>query len=271
MDVKDKVVVVTGASSGIGRACAKEFFSCGAKVVLASRSEGKLVELAGELDADGERTLVVTTDVTCESQCRNLIERTVDRFGRVDILVCNSGVSMRASFDEVDMSVLKRLMDVNFWGTVYCVKYALPYLLQSHGTVVGVNSVAGYLGLPGRTGYSASKYAMRGFLETIRNEYLNQGLRVFIIAPGFTESNVRYSALTADGTPQGQTPRNESSMMSAEEVAVAVRKGVQCGSRFKALTFVNGKLAIFLNKWWPSLVSRLANRSMRMEPDSPVK
>lgn len=270
MDIADKVIIVTGASSGIGRACAADFVRHGANVVLVSRRRDVLLHVAAEIDPQGNRTLVVEADVTSEMQCQVVIEHTVHKFGRIDVLVCNAGVSMRASFDDVKIDVLKRLMDVNFWGVVYCVRYALPYLLESRGTIVGVNSVAGYIGLPGRTGYSASKFAMRGFLDTIRNEYLNRGLSVFVIAPGFTESNVRYSALTADGSPQGFTPRDESSMMTSEEVAREIRSGIMKNKRFKVLTFVHGKLALFLQKWWPSLVSLLANKVMLKEPNSPV-
>lgn len=269
-DLTDKVVVVTGASSGIGRACAIDMVKAGAKVVLASRNEIELCAVADSVDPSGRRTLVVSTDVTDEEQCKRLVTETLAYFGRLDVLVNNAGLSMRASFSDVDTDVLKRLMDVNFWGTVYCTKAALPHLLQVGGTIVGITSVAAHIGLPGRTGYSASKFAMRGFLETIRNEYLHSGLRVFILAPGFTSSNVRIAALTANGTPQGSSPRDENGMMSAGMVAKAIRKGVQKQQRFKVLTFVNGKLALFLNKWWPTLVDRLANQKMRTEENSPI-
>ncbi len=167
------------------------------------------------------------TDVTREADCRRLIERTVERFGRIDILICNAGISMRALFDDVDLDVLRHLMDVNFWGAVYCTKYALPYLQASKGSIVGVSSVAGIHGLPGRTGYSASKYAMTGFMETIRIENLKKGVHVMIAAPGFTASNVRFSALTADGSAQGESPREEEKMMSAAEVAHRIARGNQ--------------------------------------------
>lgn len=265
MDIKDKVVIVTGASSGIGRACALDLVKHGALVTLASRSEQALCDIADEVDPSGRRTLVVPTDVTDVDQCRRMVEETVAYFGRVDVLVNNAGISMRASFSELDLDVMHKLMNVNFWGTVYSTKAALPYLLKSKGTIVGVTSVAGYLGLPWRTGYSASKYAMRGFLDTIRTEYLHSGLKVFVIAPGFTASNIRYKALTADGSEQGESPRNEGKMMSAEKVACEIRKGICRGTREKVLTLIEGKLAVFLNKWCPSLVDRLANSKMRKE------
>ncbi len=152
---QNKVIIITGASSGIGLASAKLFASYGARLSLAARSLDKLEAVAKEIGTDN--VLCVKTDVSVEADCRNLIEQTVSRFGRIDILVNNAGLSMRALFRDLDLSVVKSLMDVNFWGTVYCTKFALPYLLEAKGSVVGVISIAGYAGLPGRTGYSSSK------------------------------------------------------------------------------------------------------------------
>lgn len=267
--MKNKVVIVTGASSGIGLACAKEMASRGAMVVLAARNIDKLKEVQTELEAAGTPTLVVQTDVSEELDCKNLIDQTLQRFDRIDVLVNNAGLSMRAAFKEVDLSVLHTLMNVNFWGTVYCTKYALPALLKSKGSVVGVSSIAGFVGLPGRTGYSASKFAMHGFLETLRTENLKTGLHVLIAAPGFTASNVRKAALTSTGTSQGETPRAEDKMMSAETVARHLAHAIVHRKRTLILTFVEGKLTVFLNKWFPALVSRLAYNHMAKEPDSP--
>ena len=222
----NKVIVITGASSGIGEAMAKVYAAQGAKVVLGARNVQKLQLLAGDIRARGGQAAYCGVDVTKPEECRELIETAVREFGGIDVLICNAGISMRAIFDDVDLGVLHRLMDVNFWGTVNCCKFALPYLQASKGSVVGISSVAGLHGLPGRTGYSASKYAMTGFLETLRIENLKKGLHVMIACPGFTASNVRFSALTADGKQQGATPRNESKMMTPEEVARIVAKGI---------------------------------------------
>ena len=261
---KDKVVVITGASSGIGRAAAILFASYGARLVLAARSIEKLMALADEITSDRYSVLCVKTDVSVEEDCRKMIEEAVERFGRIDILINNAGISMRASFDTVELSVLKRLMDVNFWGTVYCTKYALPWLKKSHGSVVGVISVAGYAGLPGRTGYSTSKFAIRGFLETLRMEHLDDDIHVMVFAPGYTASNVRNAALLADGTPQGSTPKDESKLMSAEKVAEKLAYGLYRRKREMILTAL-GYWDVFFYKRFPRLMDWIQVRYIKRQ------
>lgn len=261
---KDKVVVITGASSGIGRAAAILFASYGARLVLAARSIEKLMTLADEITSDRYSVLCVKTDVSVEEDCRKMIEEAVERFGRIDILINNAGISMRASFDTVELSVLKRLMDVNFWGTVYCTKYALPWLKKSHGSVVGVISVAGYAGLPGRTGYSTSKFAIRGFLETLRMEHLDDGIHVMVFAPGYTASNVRNAALLADGSPQGSTPKDESKLMSAEKVAEKLAYGLYRRKREMILTAL-GYWDVFFYKRFPRLMDWIQVRYIKRQ------
>src|ERR1019366_6162034 len=140
---------------------------------------------------------------TVEEDCKHLINQAITTFGKIDVLVNNAGISMRALFKDVDISVLKAVMDVNFWGTVYCTKYAMPEILKTKGSIVGVSSIAGYKGLPGRTGYSASKFAMNGFLDALRVENLKTGVHILTACPGFTASNIRNTALNKTGTPQG--------------------------------------------------------------------
>lgn len=241
----------------------------GAKLSLGARRTELLEELRQELP-DTE-ILIQTTDVSNENDCRILIEETIKRFGRIDVLINNAGISMRALFEDLDLKVIHQLMDVNFFGTVYCSKYALPYLLQTKGSLVGVISIAGYVGLPGRTGYSASKFAIRGFLDTLRIENLKKGLHVLVAAPGFTASEVRQTALTNDGSQQGETPRDESKMMSAEECAHHIVRAIQKRKRSLVLTFTEGKLTVFLGKFFPALLDRLTYSHMAKEPNSPFK
>lgn len=266
--MKGKVIVITGASSGIGRALAVECARRGARLALAARRIERLDELKAELP-DTE-VLAIQTDVTSETDCERLIDQTIHHYGSIDVLVNNAGLSMRALFDEVDLKSFKRVMDVNFYGTVYCTKFALPHLIRSRGSLVGIISIAGHVGLPARTAYSASKFAVRGFLDTIRLENLHTGLHVLVAAPGFTASEVRKSALTADGTPQGETPRKEEKMMSAETCARLVVDAIEKRKRSLVLTFVEGKLTVFLGKFFPALLDRLTFQHMAKEPDSPL-
>ena len=241
----------------------------GSKLSLGARRTDLLEELRGEFP-DTE-ILIQKTDVSNEDNCRILIEETIKRFGKIDVLINNAGISMRALFEEVDLKVIRQLMDVNFYGTVYCTKYALPHLLKTKGSLVGVISIAGYVGLPGRTGYSASKFAIRGFLDTVRIENLKKGLHVLVAAPGFTASEVRQVALTNDGSQQGETPRDESKMMSAEECAKHIVRAVIKRKRSLILTFTEGKLTVFLGKFFPALLDRLTYNHMAKEPNSPFK
>ena len=267
-----KVVIITGASSGIGLALTQAFAALGARLCLSARSADKLLLLQQELEQQhhGIEILSVPTDVRIEEECKAMVEACIARFGQIDILINNAGISMRALFKDLDLKVLKQLMDVNFWGTVYCTKYALPHLLIAKGSVVGVSSIAGFKGLPARTGYSASKFAMQGFLETLRIEHLYDGLHVMVIAPGFTASNIRVAALTADGSQQGETPRNEGNMMSAQTVAQHIIKGIQ-KRKIEVVLTLQGKAVVWINKFFPRFVDRMEYKVMSKEPDSPLR
>ena len=268
--MKDKVIVITGATSGIGRALVYEFSGKGAKCVIGARNHQKLTEIAEDITLKGGEIAFSQTDVSNEIDCKNLILTAIDQFGKVDVLINNAGISMRALFADVDLSVLKQIMDVNFWGTVYCTKYALPYILEQNGSVVGVSSIGGIKGLPARTGYSASKFAMSGFLESVRIENLKKGLHVLVAFPGFTASNIRNTALAADGSQQGESPRNEQKMMRAEEVATHIYKAVKKRKNTIILT-TEGKMIALLNKLLPGLLNKLVYNSLAKEEDSPLK
>jgi short-subunit dehydrogenase len=268
--MQDKVVIITGASSGIGLACAKAFSKYKAKVVIAARTLEKLKEVAYEIERTGARCLPVKTDVTIEDDCKRLVEATIEKFGRIDILVNNAGISMRAIFDEVEIEVLRKVMDVNFWGTVYCTKYALPYIQKTKGTIVGISSLAGFHGLPGRTAYSASKFAMHGFLESIRIENLHKGIHVLILAAGFTASNIRKRALDAHGRPQGETPIKENKLASPEWVAMNLIRAIRKKKRNRIMT-IEGQLSVLFQRILPRLVDGVIYRKFAKEPQSPIK
>jgi dehydrogenase/reductase SDR family member 7B len=286
-----KVILITGASSGIGKALADEFLRRGASVVVGARrwrggegergrhgdgergrpgdlERGRLGE--GETWRGGGKYLQVGMDVSYEEDCKRLIDTAVRHFGRIDVLINNAGISMRALFEETEPDVLKKLMDVNFWGTVYCTKYALPWLLKSGGSVAGISSVAGFTGLPGRTGYSASKFAMQGFLEALRVENLRKGLHVLIACPGFTASNIRNAALGKDGIAQKESPLDEAKLMPAEEVAKKIINAI--GKRKRSVIMTGqGKMSFWIKKFFPGWLDLMVYQHMAKEADSPFK
>jgi len=271
MELINKTVVITGASSGIGNSLATEFAKHGANLVLGARQIGILNELSQNLEKQYQiKATAIKCDVTLEEECADLIEHAVKTFGKIDVLVNNAGISMRALFKDTNLKVLKSVMDVNFWGTVYCTKYALPEILKTKGTIVGVSSIAGYKGLPGRTGYSASKFAMNGFLDALRVENLKTGIHILTASPGFTASNIRNTALAADGTPQGESTLQEEKMMTSDEVAVKIVKSVETGARTLVMTG-QGKLTVFLSKFLPALLDKLVYNTIAKEKDSLLK
>lgn len=271
MDFKNKVVIITGASSGIGKACAEEFAKRGANLVLAARQYVTLCEIAADLEKQyGIKAVAVQADVSKEEDCKLLVRQALVTYNQIDVLINNAGLSMRALFNDLDLSVLKNLMDVNFWGTVYCTKYALPEILKTRGSIIGVSSIAGYRGLPGRTGYSASKFAMNGFMESLRTELLKKGVHVMVACPGFTASNIRFTALAKDGAAHGETSMEEGKMMTSEEVAMRIADGVADRKRTLVMTG-QGKLTVWINKLLPALADKLVFNHFAKEKNALIK
>ncbi|MDD3739841.1 MAG: SDR family oxidoreductase [Bacteroidales bacterium] len=263
-----KVVIVTGATSGIGKAVAYEFASQGAIIILAARTVENLKVVCTDINASGGTAYYVKTDVRVVNECENLINQTLKFCGKIDILINNAGISMRARFEELDLIVIKELMDTNFYGAIYCTKYALPHILQQKGSIVNISSIAGLTPLPGRTGYCASKHALNGFFETLRLENRNNKLHILIVHPGFTNTNIRKSALNKFGLPQEFIPRIEEKMMTSEEVALKIRKATILRKE-KILLTVKGKLSVWLFSHFPKNTEKLILRDFTKEPDSP--
>lgn len=253
----NRVIAITGGTDGIGKALVEEFLNKGASVSTCSRTAEKLEVLNIELS--GKPLLTVVADVSIENDCKNFIEKTIARFGKIDILINNAGISMRALFKDTDLATLKKVMDINFWGTVYCSKYALQTITENKGTIVGVSSVAGFRGLPGRSGYSASKFALNGWLEALRTELLESGVNVMWVCPGFTKSNIRNVALNSEAKPQGESPLNEDKLMTAKECAEHIINAIEKRKRTLVLTFT-GKQTLFLNKFFPSWTDKLTRK-----------
>lgn len=264
----DKVVAISGATSGIGKALATLLIQYGAKVAICGRDLKRLQQVETEINS--KNLTVFKADVSKEEDCDAFISHTIKKFQVLDILINNAGISMRAMFQDVDLNVLRQSMDINFWGTVYCTKYALPYILKSKGSIAGISSIAGYKGLPCRTGYSSSKFAMQGFLESLRIEMLHQNVNILWISPGFVASNIRNTALNADGKAQKETPLNEKNLMSAEECAERILKAIEKRKRTLIMS-TQGKLTVWMNKFFPSFVDNQVYKHFENEPDSPLK
>ena len=253
----DKIVVITGGSDGIGKALTGVLLKQGAKVASCGRHQNKLDSLVNE--NPNLPLFTMLADVSKEEDCKNFINASIEKFGGIDVLINNAGISMRALFKDTDLATLKNVMDINFWGTVYCTKYALDSVIKRKGTIVGVSSIAGYRGLPGRSGYSASKFALNGWLEALRTELLESGVNVMWVCPGFTTSNIRNAALDKDAKPQGESPMDEGKMMSAEECAGHILHAIETRKRTIVLTS-NGKQTVFLNKYFPKLADKMVRK-----------
>jgi len=268
--MRDKVVVITGGSSGIGKALAHEFGRHGSKIVITGRNKVDLDEAVDELKQVGVDVIGFNADVSREEDNRRMAEEAIRAYGRIDVLINNAGISMRASFEEVQLDVIKRVMDINFYGAVYATRYCLPEIVKNKGSIVGISSIAGFRGLPGRAGYSASKFALNGFLEVLRTEYLHKGVHVLTACPGFTSTNIRMRALLADGQEQKESPREENKEMTPQECARHIYRATVKRKHILILT-LEGKMAVFLNKWWPWLADQVVFNYMAKEVSAPIK
>jgi short-subunit dehydrogenase len=199
------------------------------------------------------------TDVSNENDCRRFIESTIKVFGGIDILINNAGISMRAELKDASVDVIRKVMEINFFGAVYCTHFALNSIIERKGIIVGVSSIAGYRGLPGRSGYSASKFALQGWLEAIRTELIDSGVHVMWVCPGFTTSNIRNAALNNKGESQGESPLDESKLMSAEECARIILNAIEKRKRTVVMTFT-GKRTVLLNKFFPGFTDKMTRK-----------
>jgi len=268
--MKNKVVVITGGSSGIGKALAEVFGTEGSLILITGRDIKTLNEAADELTKKGVTVHAFQADVSREEDNRRMAEEAIRHYGRIDILINNAGISMRALFEEVDLEVVRRVMEINFFGALYATRHCLPEIIKHRGSVIGISSVAGFRGLPGRTGYSASKFALNGFLEVLRSELLKSGVHVMTACPGFTASNIRIRALTKDGSTQNESPRDEKKMMSPEECARHIYTATVKRKQVLVLT-AQGKLAVWLNKLFPRVADRVVYHVMAKETNAPLR
>lgn len=256
------VIVVTGASEGIGRALCKALAPQGPKLVLAARNAERLESLAAECRALGAETLVVPGDLCSEEQCRALVAATIERFGRLDTLVANAGRTMWARVDEVrDGGIFREVMELNYFSLVWLTLAALPHLKAARGRIVPVASVAGLTGVPSRSGYCASKYAVVGFFDSLRIELAGTGVTVTTVCPDFVVSEIHRRALDGAGKPLGESPMQEAKIMTADECA-ALMVAAMAARRRMLITSTRGKLGRLLKIFAPGVIDRIAARAI---------
>ena len=261
--LSNKVIIITGASEGIGRALALALSSYTPKLALAARNSERLNDVAQACQKAGAQTLVIPPDVTQTDNCRRLIEETVAQFGQIDVLINNAGGTMWATLEEVqDLSIFERLMQVNYLGSVYCTKFALPHLIQAKGQIVALSSVAGLTGVPTRTGYAASKFAMIGFFESLRIELDGTGVDVTIIAPDFVQSKIHERALGGNGQSLGTNRLEGKNILSAESCAAMIIKAMKTRQRL-VITSLRGKLGRWVRLFAPRLIDRIAKHAVQ--------
>ena len=258
-----KTIVVTGASQGIGRALCLALAPRRPRLVLAARDEARLREVAEACRALGAETHVVRADVSIRADCERVAAETVARFGALDVLVANAGISMWSRFDEVeDLSVYETLMRVNYLGCVYLAHAALPHLKRARGQIVAVASLAGLTGVPTRTGYAASKHAVIGFFDSLRIELEGTGVSVTVVAPDFVVSEIHRRSIGPDGRPLGDTPMQESKLMTAEACAEHILAAMESRRRLAILS-LRGRVGRFVRLVAPGLIDRIAARAVR--------
>ena len=260
--MKGRVFVITGASKGIGAELARQLAGRGAKLVLAARSAQELEAVAAQCKQRGASVITVKADVALDRDCAAIMSGAALAFGGIDALVNNAGATMWARFEDIeDVSILERIMQVNYMGAVYCTKHALPYLRQSGGVLVGVSSLAGRTGVPTRTGYAASKHAMAGFFDSLRIELAGSGVAVTMIYPGFVATGIRENATGPDGKPIQVSPVKEGEVMSVEDCAARIVRAIERREREVVMT-ARGKMGLWLKLLAPALVDRIARRAI---------
>jgi short-subunit dehydrogenase len=263
-----KVFIITGASDGIGAEIARQLSAthrAQAALALAGRSREKLDAVAAQCREHGADVLAVPMDVGIEAQCRDLVAQTLQRWHRIDALINNAGMSAQALFEEVraeDLHWYEDLMRVNHWGAVWCTHAALPHLKQTRGHIVAVNSLAGLVGVPGRTAYSATKFAMTGFFEALRIELKGAGVSVTTAYPGVVATQIRHRGYNARGEPAGKSGLKEEGAMPVDECARLIIEGMN-GRRREVVMSAKGKLGRLLKIVAPGLVENMALAALK--------
>ncbi|MAK07073.1 MAG: SDR family oxidoreductase [Pelagibacteraceae bacterium TMED267] len=268
--MKNKVVVITGGSSGIGEALAYKFCEENFDVVIGGTNREKIKSVISNINEKGGRGEGISHDVSSSDDVKKMVDLAVNKFGRIDVLICNAGISIRSLFEDVDIKTFEKLFGINFLGSVYSVKYSLPHIIQSSGSIIAISSLNGFIATPTRTAYVSSKHAIQGFFDSLRLELQRKNVHVMVASPGYVHSNFRKNTLKSDGKKEGETSRDNAKMMSPEEVAEKVFRGYVTKKRDLIFTF-RGKLAHLIKNWFPKVADRLAYNEILNERESLLK
>jgi short-subunit dehydrogenase len=255
---QNQVVIVTGASAGIGKSLALQLADQGAWIVLAARRKDRLEQIAAECRTRGGKALAIPTDIAKETQCKTLVEQTIQEFGRLDMLINNAGFATVALFEELpNLDLFKRTVDVNFYGNVYPTYYALPHISQSQGRIVSISSIGGKLAVPGNSSYVASKFAINGFFDSLRMELAQAGVSITVIYPSWVVTEFHESMLDKDGKQRGKEGRKiyNNKMMTAEECAQIILKS--SAKRKREVLMGSAPLALWLKLIMPRMLDRI--------------
>ena len=262
-----KVVVITGASEGIGAEMARQLAPEKPRLVLAARRLDVQERVAAQCIALGAEALAVRCDVGVQADCKALADAALAHFGRIDVLVNNAGVSGHARFEDVtDFTWYEDMMRVNFMGSLWCTRYALPALRDSRGLVAGISSLAGKIGVPGRTAYSPSKFAQAGFFEALRNELGGTGVDVTVVFPGVVATEIRLHGYGFDGKAAGRSGLKEEGAMAVEECARQTIAALRARRRELVMT-PKGRLGLWLRLIAPGMVDRMAQAAVKKRDD----
>lgn len=267
-DFRGKVVVITGAAGGLGRALVHAFAQVGAHVAALDRDACALEALARDLGAlaglDATAWMTAVCDVTRLDDCQAAIAQVCARFGGVDVLINNAGIAHRSAFADTQVDVLRRVMDVNFFGAVHCTHAAIASLRQRAGMVIAISSVAGFAPLIGRTGYAASKHALHGFFDSLRTEVQDDGVDVLIVCPSFIDTGIDRAALGADGQPAAQPRTTTGKTTQPAEVANAILHAAR-QRRQRLLLGFTAQAAWWLSRLWPARYAAVMRKRLRAE------
>ena len=268
--MKNKVVVITGGSSGIGEALAYKFSNENFNVVISGTNVKRLKTVQSNILSKEGKCEYICHDVSSKEDIKKMIDLTLDSYGRIDVLICNAGISVRSLFEEVDLKIFEKLFNINFFGSVYSVKFSLPHLIKSSVSNIAISSLNGFIATPTRSAYVSSKHAMQGFFDSLRLELVKKNVHVMVASPGYVHSNFRKNTLKSDGKKEGKSSRDNKKMMSSDELAEKIFYGYNQKKRDMIFTF-RGKLAYLIKNWFPKLSDRLAYNEILNERESLLK